>query len=373
MDNCDFFVIPTPFQAVLDDVGWFCGYDKRKSGGPSRTGINRFHKPDDYRAIEYVGKNIGQRINCAFVLGEWDLKNEMKELPNFSHYGENWDNRRFRDLDEMIEIVKTVNHSKYIDMAVHGLFHGYYMEGTDNTDTSDFYFRIHKKLFMIPEKEVRQRLDKFFELAKSNGFKKEINSFVPPSFVYRKDELSRILKDYGIKYMSTIFRTMDSDEKEEYAVVENGIINSDRINNIVPWDALEFDFSTLKPTTGIFGIHWPNICGNDPAHYHKAADSAIEYFKKCGAQYGTVMSSGMDFCATQEIYKRYTKIARNENEIKLDFSNIPQADGLLNEFCISSKKPISGWENCTISEYERFDGHITYKIIPNGKIATVRF
>ncbi len=40
-------IIPRPLQVVMDDVGWFNGKDDREIGGPSRSGINRFHWLED--------------------------------------------------------------------------------------------------------------------------------------------------------------------------------------------------------------------------------------------------------------------------------------------------------------------------------------
>lgn len=369
----DDFIIPLPMQIVLDDVGWFCGDDDRRQGGPSRTGSGRFHRPEDYRAIEALGEKLGMRINCAFVLGEWDLENELKDLPHFSPYGDGWDNARFRDRAEMAEMVGIVNESPHIDMAIHGLYHGYYMDGTDNKDVSDFYYRVGGALHMIPETEVRQRLDAFRKLTEVHGFRKDINSFVPPSFAYREGELSRILAEYGILYMSTIFETMLSDRKEEYAVVENGIINCDRFNNAVPWEALAYDFSTLPTASGVYGIHWPNICGSRPEEYPAVVDRAADFFRRCGAQYGTVLSKDMAFCAAQEIYRRYTKVTCGENAVTLDFSDVPAAAGLADAFCVSTKRPVRGFAGCEVAAYETQEGHRTYRVTRRGASAKLMF
>ena len=70
--------LPIALQIVTDDVGWFDGHDSRCAEGPSRTGIPRKHCAADYEVIEAIGKEIGMKINCPFVVGEWDKKNRLR-------------------------------------------------------------------------------------------------------------------------------------------------------------------------------------------------------------------------------------------------------------------------------------------------------
>jgi hypothetical protein len=78
------FVIPNALQIVIDDLGWMNSKDDRENKGPSRTAMPRNHVAEDYAAINALGKALGMRINCAFVIGEWDPDNRLKKLPNFS-------------------------------------------------------------------------------------------------------------------------------------------------------------------------------------------------------------------------------------------------------------------------------------------------
>ena len=150
-------LIPAALQVCLDDVGWWCGRDDRKIGGPSRTGFVRDHCALDYRAIHELGKAIDQKIFCAFVMGEWDMDDRLgREVPYFSHFGDKWNNSAYRDKAQMEEAVDIVNSSDYIDICIHGLYHGYYKDGNFNKDTSDYYFRPERHVLeMIPEEEVK--------------------------------------------------------------------------------------------------------------------------------------------------------------------------------------------------------------------------
>lgn len=358
--------IPRPLHIALDDLGWFCSEDDRKQGGPSRTGVTRRHCYKDYYAVNELGKALNMKISCAFVLGEWDPDNRLSSVKCLSKYGDNWDNASYLDKEEMKRAVKAINECEYIDLTVHGLMHGYYTEGIDNTDESDYYYRINKELFMIPEEEVRHRLDCFFDLLKYYGIEKKINAFIPPSFTYRWDEISKILKDYGIEYVSTIFRTMKyvGDKKEIVDIEENGIVNIDRNNNLIPWNEFNSDFSRLKTdVNGIFGMHWPNFLHEDENKSMEVVERWVEYFEKCSQNFGTVISKDIEFCANQSLFCKYAKISEVDGVTYIDVTDVPEKYRN-NVFYVSSKEPIETWIGCEVYDYEKKDGFATYAIKP---------
>lgn len=358
--------IPRPLHIALDDLGWFCPTDDRQNGGPSRTGVTRRHCFKDYQAINELGKRLDMKISCAFVLGEWDPDNRLRRVKCLSKYGEKWDNASYLDRDELQRCIDVINSSDYIDLTVHGLLHGYYTEGIDNTDESDYYYRINKELYMIPEEEVRHRLDCFFDLLKYYKVEKNICAFIPPSFSYRSNEISKILPDYGIKYVSSIFRTMkyDGEKKEIVDIEENGIVNVDRNNNLVPWNQFDSDLSKL-PTdvTGVFGMHWPNFLHEDADRSLEVVDRAVEYFEKCSQNFGTILSKGIEFCVNQSIFCKYAKIREKGGVTTIDISDVPEnfRDKL---FYVSSKEPIETWIGCDVYDYEVRNGFATYAVKP---------
>lgn len=366
-------IIPRPLQIVVDDLGWFCPTDDRPAGGPSRSAMSRYHLASDYEAINYLGEQLGMRINCAFILGEWDPDNRLRSVKHLSKYGDGWDNAAHLDPDEMRRCVEVINSSPYIDFAVHGLLHGYYMAGTDNHDMSDYYYRKSKELIMIPEDEVRHRLDCFFDIVDHYGIKKEINSFVPPSFNTRIGELTRILRDYGILYSSTIFRTVDCDgERPSVVTVENGIITVDRNNNLIPWNSVSSDFSKFAPTVGIFGTHWPNFLHHDPERSHEVVDGAVKYFRACEHNFGTVLSRDMKYCATQSLYSQFATLTEREGECVIDLSAVPTAVGRGDFFTVSLKsepKELSGAEISLVSDLGEFKN---YDIYPKESVVKIK-
>ena len=375
------FVIPNALQIVIDDLGWMNSKDDRENHGPSRTAMPRKHCAEDYVAVNELGKALGMKINCAFVIGEWDPDNRLKCLPNFSKYGENWDNARYLDREELKKIVDVINDSEYIDISVHGLMHGYYMDGVDNWDLSDFFYQKDQVKYMIPEQELRARLDAFFGLLEYHGVKKEINSYVPSSALYIFDSMSKILPDYGIKYIIQPFVATDfGDEKPFLVTVENGIITTDRYNfidevgfekfkyDIFPWNQCESDFSKLPRATCMVGSHWPNYLHRDPKRSLEMTERTAAYFRSCADAFGSMMSRDLGFYSTQALYKRFAKTEEKGKTFTVDVSEVPMPAGNLGKFYLSAKNPITSYSGCEIKLYETKDTHLTYEVIAKERV-----
>lgn len=357
-------IIPRPLHIVLDDMGWMSGKDDRANGGPSRLGIDRKPCYKDYLAVNELGKRLNMKITCAFVIGEWDPDNRLGSIRGLSKYKENWNNAAHLNRKELARCIDTVKKCEYIDLAVHGLLHGYYIEGTDNTDESDFYYRKNEKLFMTPEAEVRERLDSYFDLLKFYGINKKVTTFVPPSFSYRFNELSSVLKDYGIEYVSTIFSNMETDEKQKIVAVEqNGIINIDRNINDIEWDMFDSDLSVLPTdTNGILGLHWPNLLHSDPNKSGEVISRAAEFFERCSENFGTILSRDIEFCANQSLFCRYKEVKTENGVTTVDISRLPRVTDTQSVFYLSAKQPIREFSGCEVCEYENKDNFITYKV-----------
>ena len=368
-------IIPRPLQVIMDDVGWFNGRDDRKLGGPSRTGLNRYHFFEDYKAIEEFGSKIGQKINCAFVIGEWDMENMLpKRIKYFSHFGDSWDNAKYRDPAEMEKIADFISNAEHIDIALHGLYHGYYKPGVDNWDTSDYYYRINKKLFMIPEDEIRLRIETYFEMMEKYGIKKKVNSFVPPSGAYRVGELSRILREYGILYVTLPFRVMTPpvQDPDETVFIENDIISSNRYEQrLMPWLGYDLDFSNVTVPNGIIGTHWPNILNMEPQKNSSSVDKAVGLFRRAETRQDITVTKDVPECSTQYLYEKFTGVKEEGRNIAFDFSKVPKATGRLDYFIINVKGVIESSDGCEVVQRKRCDWFNAYEIKPVSDKATI--
>ena len=375
------FIIPNALQIVIDDLGWMNSEDDRKNHGPSRTAMPRNHVSEDYAAINALGKELGMKINCAFVIGEWDPDNRLKALPNFSKYGDAWDNANYLDREELKRIVEVVNASEYIDISIHGLMHGYYMDGVDNYDASDFFYQKNKVKYMLPEAELRARLDAFFGLLEYHGVKKEINSYVPSSALYIFDSMSKILPEYGVKYVLQPFVYTDFGAEKPFLVTtENGIITTDRnhfienhtsIDNVLPWDQCESDFLALPKSKCVIGSHFPNYLHRDPQRNGELTAAIASYVKSCADDFGSMMSRDLGFYSTQALYQRFAKTEEKNGSFSIDVSAVPMPVGNLGKFYVSAKSPIKTCAGAEISLYETKETHYTYELKPIDDFITI--
>ena len=378
------FIIPNALQIVVDDLGWMNGKDDRENGGPSRTGMPRKHCAEDYAAINELGKTIGMKINCAFVIGEWDPDNRLGKIPYFSKYGENWDNAKYLDRAELARMVEVINASEYIDISIHGLMHGSQKPGIDNNDSSDFFYMKNGAKYTFAEKELREKLDAFFGLLNFYGVKKEVNSYTPSAALYVPDTLSRILPEYGVKYIIQPFcATQNFAESNPFLVtMDNGIIVTDRCNfikkegftrtmDIRPWDEVASDFPALPKATCMVGTHWPNYLHLDPKRSLELTAHTAEYFKSCADVFGSMMSRDLGFYSTQALYKRFAKTEEKDGVFTVDVSTVSKPIGTLGKFYISAKNPVKNHSGCEISLYETKETHLTYEIIPTADIITI--
>ena len=361
-------LIPRPVQIVVDDVGWFNGEDDRAAGGPSRTGMSRRHVAEDIRALNSLGEALDMKINCAFVVGEWDPDNRLAAVPHLSKYGDDWNNAAHLDREEMARFAEAINDSPYVEVALHGLLHGYYMDGVDNVDLSDYYYRKDKVLVMAPEQEIRLRVEKFRELLAYYGIKKEVTSFVPPSFNYRWGELSGVVAPLGIRYCSTIFRTLEPDGyRPEIVDFENGVVTVDRNMNIYPWDEESSSFEDIPPVTGVFGAHWPNFLHADPSRSGEVIRRAVAYFKRCGKRYGAVLSRGIEFCAVQSAYHRFASVTFEDGKMRIDLSRLADTPVGVRPFVVSFRRHPVCIDGGSIRLLEEQDGFSNFEITPSAR------
>lgn len=362
-------VIPHGLQITMDDLGWFCGTDDRKQKGPARSGMPRRHCARDYEAVNELGRRLNMKINCAFIMGEWDPDNRLRKIPTLSKYGAEWNNAAYLDTEEAAKCVEVINASEYIDMAVHGLLHNCYEPGAGYGNSDYFYFK-NGEYFPAREAHVIMRLEAYFDLLKYHGFNKKINSFIPPNFTYQWDWLARILKKYGIEYISTMFETMRNRPDIEIAAVDNGIITVDRNNNLIPWYEVASDPRVFPAVTGIFGCHWPNVLSMDPDGYGEVLDGWEAYFRTCSENFGIILSRDMAFFATQSVYKRFAQVHEENGRLTVDARKVPWAKGLKESFFISAREPLKAYTGCRAELYETHGEFINYRITPLEKIMT---
>ncbi|MDD5602617.1 MAG: hypothetical protein PHG48_00860 [Eubacteriales bacterium] len=418
----EIFCIPQPFYIAVDDVGWWCGKDDSGSNGPSRSGIRvRDHCPDDYRALALIGKSLGTRILCGFIIGEWDRKNILAHVRNSNKYGPGWDNAAKINAPLMDTAAREardiVNDSQdSMEIAIHGLMHMYWDDSgrmlpgefhqktgkpslqkpsthsgfpvpssrsshsgsSAGTRFSDFTsFANSARYTMTNPDVVREHLDAFFEIYAHNGFKGNITTFLPPCFHYiysgKPGSLSSILAEYGIKYVTAPFSWMDSpfDENPASVGVENGIITVDRQRDLARWNEVGTNPpGIIRP--GCFGMHWINLLAADSSRNKDIAEKWISYFSRYKGLFDIIIAKDSSMASSQSLYCRYLKASeikvdgRSRLKLELDYAAIDalHASGLSQSLFINVRRPFTpvADKDLEILPYDSHEAYATYTV-----------
>ena len=350
----DNIVIPEGFLIVVDDVGFWLAGEKRYFVNVPKEAIAQTKRPyyfEDYESLVEMGKALDMRILCGLAIGEWDRDRLLAKVPGSNRYGAQWTNAEALEQVEKFEMVRDyINaNSKHVEMAVHGLNHMFWDDKTGECIFAEFYDRKNEVNTMHPEKIMRQHLDAWFEIYERNGFSASIDKFIPCCFHYNYSngdgELSHILKDYGIKYVSTLFDVMgyDTPEAPKMACVENGILTTDRTQDLSRWFEMDAKIpSVLK--SSYYGTHWPHFTSLDPKDNMINVRRWIEYFKQYKDQFDVLFARDHEMGARQIFYRRFTRMKElSENRFVLDFTEADAQGGaeelVGNSIYINVKKP----------------------------------
>lgn len=315
--------IPMPVQVVIDDVGWWSGKDGSKTQEPYRTGINRNHVPEDYKAIVDLGKALNIRPQAAFIVCEWDKNNILRNLPTSTWMGEKWDNSSWvgQWLDEAAEIIR--NNRKYFELTVHGIGHEYWEAGTfTRAEWTDSNGK------MRPPDQVKLHLDYFEKILNQHNLGPFPESFVPAAFRHsfgpsegRIISLAELLKEHGINYINTPFSSMYNKERVQFEHFgsDAGVMTIDRGNDEFPW--LTFPANPVKDLTGpTCGLHWPNMLHPNPERNAEVVKRWINYLKPINEKKDMMLAQDSVSFQHQLIHHSLTRAQPKNNSIEIDFS-----------------------------------------------------
>ena len=382
-------VLPTALQICVDDVGWFIGSDDRYLSRPSRTGMTRRHVPEDYIAVNEVGKAIGQKIMCPLVLGEWDKDNILRGEIGVTFDPENWNRASQIDMKLAQRCFEAAESSEYIEYAVHGVLHGNYdAEGKQITELECFECEDKKVdysgyinsgdglLKTQSEEEIAHRFELFFKLYDMWGFKKKIRSYAAlnglPRHLKHSDmsALASVLKKNGIKYWANSWS-----KPTGYTDFVDGILYMEKCCNCrIPWNACDVDpryvqdfvKDTDEDTGTVMSTHWPNFLRFNAQNNLENVEKWADFFKRQSEIFGLMISKDIAFAGSQCVYHNYSKITEEKDLITVDISEAKEkgSDFISGEFYISLKndlipKEVTGGE---LELYEIHKEFKTYKI-----------
>ncbi len=381
-------VLPVALQVVMDDIGWFNGRDTRCSEGPSRTGFPRKHVAEDYAVIDAIGRAIGQKINCPFVIGEWDKKNRLRGMPHATYNEAGWDMASEINYAEAERCFDVMENAEYLEYAFHGLMHGYWQDGISLADTEfsrpcslDYKTKYAPSSWYVPVDNAyfESHMETFFKIYEDWGFKKKIRSFTSPSAVRQGIEENRhmveIMKKYGMIYWSNGWGAV----KNLCEVIDGVIFINKAFTPVsVPYDAYGIDAEALADYSferndgvkyaeqAVFGLHWPNFLQFNPQRNMGGVEGWKRYFMRQSEIFGVMISKDIAFAASQAVYRKKSKLTFTEGGIVIDLADVDGAGalGLSDTFYISienSLKPIA-LKGAALSVYERHGAFTTYAL-----------
>lgn len=309
-------VIPKSTYIIIDDVGWWSGTDGSAYGEPYRTGIDRPHSVSDYIALDTFAKKLGVKPQVALIVGEWDRYNRLKNVPCSNWMLSDWDNSKNvgKHLDEAMEVLNQGN----LCVAIHGLCHEYWEEKNKFT-RAEFGFDRDQSI-------IKAHLDAFYQILEDNGFKGKIKAYVPPAFYHTPFEITKILYIYGIRYMSTVFRTMRYEGKKDRYILENGIINCDRANGFEYW----YSIDTTPPEEirlGFCGLHWPNLLHPDPNRYPETIERWVNHYNRYKEEFGAILAKDEEEGHWQTVYEKDARVNIKEQGITVTLPNTIKYQG----------------------------------------------
>jgi len=368
--NLNDIVIPSAVQLVVDDVGWFWGGNEHESGGPYRTGIPRHHVQEDYTVIGELGKRINQRINVMFVIGEWDRRGILRDVPYSNKYGRNWRGSEWFDPAEAEKIRNYINGCECIELGYHGLLHDLWTDDGKKAAGREFFQPCGDDAPQLAAPEIiRKHFDAFLSIYNDWGFRGELRTFAAPGGpgeYWKSDVLSGVLSEYGVQYWhnNTI----------RECSVRSGIILNPKSIQICPWDVYDLDPAELPAyaaeSVGILGSHWPNLLRYHPKKNLERLDAWKDFFDRLSETFGAIISRDIEFAHLQQLHRAFASLALEGKLLRIDLS---RADALspkpLAPFYVSMKnslKPI-GCTGGSCSLYESKPGFNTYKILRSGE------
>lgn len=356
-------------QLFLDDIGWMHGWNRMELEEPSRTGLPRKHVLEDYKVINGISKSVNMKICVALALGEWDKDNLLRDVPNSNPLGKAWDSSKYLDVEKAQSIRDYADEAEYIDFALHGLLHQFWVDGERLCPQEFFYPENHKKhapLCMADETYIRTHLDTFFAIYKSWGFTKPIQNFASPGGCtvesWKTNAFTRILKDYGIRYWCN--------NSIAECCVGDGIIKNPKITEIVPWETYDVDpkwLPTYKPEeVGIMGGHWPNVLRFQPENNMERVEDWKAFFLRNAETFGVMLSRDISFAHFQQLYKQYCHVqkANDTYTIDTDPAKAVIPPDMKPPLYISVRNGKLACDGGSMTIYEEKKDFVTYQIVP---------
>ncbi|MBE6695835.1 MAG: hypothetical protein E7587_05215 [Ruminococcaceae bacterium] len=331
------FKLPVGVAIRVDDVGWFEGADDRHIGRPSRSGLPRRHHPNDILVLNEIGKGLGTKVLCNLILGEWDFKNRLRGVPHVTWDEKGWDAASVveKNRDFFEAAFSALEDSEYLEYGLHGLMHGYYIDGELHDERYLYPFEIRNEKGeyarqTLPLDEFDTLLTLFEEIYNDWGFKKKYHVFETgngcfgtPYDDFNKD-IAKMLQKHGIGIWEWGGWPDD-------ILSQDGMLFVHSARGFVTWNAYGIDPSILynvfdrgRPPRVV-----PNLCAHltnfvqfQPENNFKTVSAWVDYFRRITSPFGAMMCRDNEQSASQSLYSAYASVDKVDGGYRIDLSPV---------------------------------------------------
>ena len=332
-------IFPRAFAFAIDDLGWNAGSNLTKNvpPGPVRAAVKRNFDLNDYKHIVAVGKAVGVRVQCLFILSEMDRENILAKYPTPTFQREKWNNSRLVN-DEQLAIMKYVtDESANMEFGFHGTGHEHWADDGIQR-RAEWYNLADRKPW--PEETLRNHIKAFKEIMAQYGLTLENGHSFPESFVpcaygyYWNPEgdysLGKLLAEAGVKYANTDFGQIPelSPPKE---VNGGGFDHGTHVINRLNYGNHYFNLSTLPVVpldmqgTDIVETHWPNWLAQDDFLQDAVTKEWINYYRKVQQVPGRYIAKNTEQLHSQWLYNKYTVVDEIQpGVVEIDNRKMPE-------------------------------------------------
>ncbi|MBE7092415.1 MAG: hypothetical protein E7365_04475 [Clostridiales bacterium] len=385
--------VPIALQVVVDDFGWFEGKNGLADSRPARTGINRNHVLEDYVVMNEIGKKVGMKIVCGFTIGEWDKDNVLRGMEHATWDEEGWDRASKIDYELAQKCFEQLEKSDYIELAFHGLMHGYWVNGENYGNPREFFSydipldtkerKVNYPVKPVPASYVDEHLNAFFKIYNSWGFSQKIRTFIMPASLYKDIdtvlEYAAVAEKYGIKYWKNFWAELN----DATTMLNSIVFLNTRGGDMVEWYEIDVEPEQIADKVyntdnndepagfAILGSHWPNFLSSDPSKNLENVDKWANYLNRQKEIFGYMLSKDIAFAASQVLYNKFLKLDFTDDTCIIDTSEVDaqNAPELSRDIYISIKndKVVKECIGAELEVYEKHDEFTTYKLTRKDK------
>lgn len=305
-------IVPTPLSVGIDDVGWKRGWSTAGTGGPWRGGmpVGRWMAWEDYEVLVYVAEAVKTRLQCLFVMCEFDGSNICANYPTTTQEGRSWDNSALVSDDDFAIMNYVKDSAAYIEFGLHGVGHEHWEDGVRTR--AEF---AHGSSAW-PWSDVSSHMGCFRRLIDQYNISFP-KSFVAPAHCYYYNpsdpqDTGGLMRRWAVKY---------ADHSSTY-MTDNGLMVLAR-NFHVGWDQTSAAPTAITPGYYYEGAHWTNFVEFDPADNHLAGDKWIAWFNQIKDSFDRYVPKNTAQLFSQYLYQHYTIINRKGYTVQIDNTAMP--------------------------------------------------